>query len=224
MPYDYDDEVRKAWIVNRKEVLNELKKGNLDLKIGNYSERHGFDRKGVVEELNRSEMFRAYFAKDPNKQSIHEKKAAEWIAVMDGIEDFRALPNKSFLISNGKVWATKDLKAAGGYSSAKSPDFRWKSGKKIFYAAHKHTKEEGGAQANQYKDLQKFITEARGGTEPDLYFVAIADGPFYQGIDGQAGKTRLDTLKSQAAEDNSNRIHACTIADLEFLVSKLKEQ
>ena len=51
---------------------------------------------------------------------------------------------------------------------------------------------------------------------PLNYFIAIADGEFYDGQDGEARKTRIERLK----ELGSTKVFACKINDLEILMKE----
>ena len=127
--------------------------------------------------------------------------------------EFKKLPTNSTVIVNGAIMTKKQLRDHGGATEAKTIDFYWKYNGAEFYAAHKYTKEEGGSQGNQYKDLQTFIKQAGPTTKENTYFVAIADGEFYLQNDGQAGIPRIERLKNLA----SNNVFACTICELEKL-------
>lgn len=65
------------------------------------------------------------------------------------------------MFCDGAVIEKNELKL---YPKAKTIDFEWDyKGYKI-YASHKYTKDRGGAQDNQYKDLQEFIRQCREST------------------------------------------------------------
>ena len=94
---------------------------------------------------------------------------------------------------------------------SKSIDFYWECGSKKFYAFHKYTKDSGGHQDNQYRDLQVFIGEANTSGIKDSYFLAIADGDYYSTNNGRARTTKIERLKQIA---NGKNVFAMTSDEL----------
>ena len=218
MPLEYENKFRKALRKNVRETPKLAAKGDLDVKINNFCDHYGFEREAVLEEIQSNRIVAALFAKNPNKQNFYENLAAEYICRLPDVKNFKNLPNNELAVSNGAVLGQKELTNRGGASSAKTIDFEWQYRKARFYASHKYTKDSGGSQGGSYKDLQAFISEAARCTLQNTYFVAIADGPFYQGKDKQAGKKRIDRLKDLAA---TAVVHACTIDELEALMKSI---
>ena len=107
----------------------------------------------------------------------------------------------------------EDIKGKGGRSRTKSIDFKWNYGIGEFYSSHKHSWSGGGSQDNQYSDIQLFIEESLSSDKEDRYYVAIADGQFYQEPKGKAGMTRIENLKQMAG--GNPRVLACTTDELE---------
>ena len=77
------------------------------------------------------------------------------------------------------------------------------------------------AQGSAYKDLQNFIAQANPTTARNTFFVAIADGNFYQNRNGQARMSRIDRLRNLVT---GRAVHACTINDLEALMVRISER
>ena len=48
-----------------------------------------------------------------------------------------------------------------------------------FFATHKYTKDLGGSQDNQYKDVQEFHTEAKECIDNNYFLLSITDGKYY---------------------------------------------
>lgn len=65
----------------------------------------------------------------------------------------------------------------------KSIDFTWnyhyKDKTLKFYATHKHTSEDGGAQDNQFNDVKEFNSNAMVCDDNNIYFFSITDGAYY---------------------------------------------
>ena len=221
MLYDYEAEYKKAYKENIKLVEQHLKEGKLDDKINNFCTNFCFDKSLVISEIKKNDIVKALFSKNPNKQNFYEKQASEWIKSMNNIEKFENLPNRALWIVNGGVVSEKDKERSGSIAQAKTIDFTWEYVGKIFYASHKYTKESGGTQGSQYKDLRSFTTEANKSVKPDVFFIAIADGKYYQGFDKEAKMNRIQRLKNEA---NRITVYACTINELEQLLLDIKKQ
>ena len=219
MPLDYETLYREAYRENVADAPRAAVAGELDEKIANFCDLHGFARGDVVAAIQENRIAAACFAINPNKQNFHEKIAAGYIRKIDGVVGFVSLSKKAKVVSNGSVMTGKELKLAGGVSSAKTIDFEWRCKGRRFYASHKYTKQSGGSQGNQYKDLQAFIKEANSSALKKTFFVAIADGGFYQEMDSGAGTSRIDRLKSIATP----KALVCEITELEAMMKRVVE-
>ena len=212
----YKEAVTQAWKENIAQVPGLLNANDIQLldKIKSASQRWSISVPEIKESIKNDEVAAACFAKDPSKQKIHEKTAAKFIRNLEGVIGFNHLSNKALYVFDGTPIPRESVKS---YPKAKTIDFKWQYGNFEIYASHKYTHEEGGAQGNQYKDLLAFIEGCRDSKNPKWRFIAIADGPFYQGWDGQASKTRLDNLKSICTP----QVKACTIYDLKRVLDTL---
>ncbi len=199
---------------NLDQVLAQLKARNKGLlkKIHTFTSRFGFFPKDVIKKIQNDLMFRAFFAKDPAKQKIHENIAAEFIASLPGVKKFNHLGNAELFVLRGGVLSRDEYKKSGATTKAKTIDFCWLVGKKTVYASHKYTRSSGGAQDNQYADLQEFIREANESNLPNTYFLAIADGDYYKTNDSTAGVSKLNRLKRLA---NKRNVFAISMVELE---------
>ena len=218
MPLDYERKYVEKYRSNVNNAPEAVKRGELDKKINHFCKLHGFVRDEVKDQIKTNRIVAACFAKNPNKQNFYERAAGFFIKNIDGITDFELLPTNSLGVFSGAVMSKSELKERGGYAQAKTIDFRWRYRGFQFYAGHKYTKQEGGSQGNQYKDLQRFITEALPCSLSNVRFLAIADGEFYNGANGQAGMSRIEHLKSLAS---NGRVFACTINDIEELLPQI---
>ena len=212
----YTSKIKQRWQENIKEVRELLANGDEDFmtKITNASNRWGISEEEIIKSVSNDLVAAAHFAKDPIKQNIYELAAAEHISKQKYITCFKKLPNNKLVIIKGEIRDKKDTKSASG---AKSIDFSWSyKGIKV-YASHKHTNQEGGAQDNQYQDLQNFIREARGNKDKGIVFIAIADGPYYKRNDSIEGMSRMEVMERMCTPS----VKVCHIYELEETLKKL---
>ena len=189
-----------------------------EAKIKSFASLSGVSTAVIRAKTKADGLFRWFFVLDPKRQNFYEKYAADYIREMPGVHEFEQLPNNKLGIVGGMVIPMRESKTHGGNPESKTIDFTWKHGNLTYYASHKYTKDAGGAQGNQYKDLQDFLVEANKSAAPRSVFLAIADGPFYGGHNGKRGMTRMDNLKRIA---NGRNVFALTINDLaEFMASR----
>jgi hypothetical protein len=211
---DFETEVLEVARKNMAEViplLDARDEGMLE-KIYNFSVRFGFSQADVEAKIRSDKMFLARFAKDPGKQKIHEKIAARFIEQLPSVRDFKSLGHNALQLVGGTIMKRADARMQGATGGAKSLDFEWISCGIEFYASHKYTKDSGGAQDNQYRDLKEFIQEASKSGRQGRMFLAIADGPYYAGNDAEAGVSKIQRLKDLA---NKRNVFALSCAELE---------
>lgn len=190
-------------------------------KINKFCEKYNFDNETIRNKIVSDSIFAVYFAVDPAKQKLHENLAAEYIKKLHFVKDFKQLNASDMLVSQGMVISKQKFRNLGGTAKAKTIDFFWRCADKNFYASHKHTKESGGSQDNQYNDLKNFLSEANQSTKSDNYFLAIADGPYYQQNDKDSNTTKIENLKNIANEKHC--VFALTIEELaSFLQNSIK--
>lgn len=217
---DFEKEFVKAIRDNLTMVIDLLDKNDAGLskRIATFASRFDFAVAEVKKKIRKDEMFRAVFAKDPGKQKIHENIAAAYIARIPGVRDFIQLGHDALVVFQGAVSSRKDVRRRGATMTAKTIDFMWEyKGKKI-YASHKYTKQSGGAQDNQYRDLQEFIRQANESNLPNTYFLAIADGKYYALTDSGTNAPKIERLKNLA---NRRNVFALTTGDVEGWMKEL---
>lgn len=171
----------------------------------NQAEKSNVPLEKIIQEVNSSPILAAaLFAKSPLKQSAHQKLASNFLRkelVRLGCVNFELLPNSG----RGAKYVSSGIVLDGVEKNGnKSIDFEWHYSDSAvainFYASHKYTKEEGGAQDNQFEDLKSFVLSTKGYKKcaEINVFMAIADGLYYQKKVGQKDgvlgrkKTRLD--------------------------------
>ncbi len=163
-----------------KYVKAELKA--LDVKINNSAKKWQVTVQDVKNSLAADTVLRASLAKDLSKQTFHQHFAAGWYAGIPFVENFFEPNNNGtdawYVDPKGGVFQLKKDKQTG-----KSIDFIWEytfNNKTLkFYATHKHTDSSGGAQDNQYNDVQEFHESAKSCMEPDIVLLSITDGSYY---------------------------------------------
>ena len=123
-------------------------------------------------------MFASHFTKEPRRTSLHESLAFQWLKEEELISNLEKLP------TGGKmaVYITGDGDVRTGMSKApsKSLDFRWQTGSYTIYASHKYTKEGGGNQDSQFKEVRRLLELFQKGSSRDnTMLLVIVDGPYY---------------------------------------------
>lgn len=136
--------------------------------------------------LATNSVYAATFAKDPTKQSIHQRTAASWIRSLPLISGFETLdPNGSDALYLYKGQVLKKANLVND-DHTKSLDFHWHvvvGGQKLLdcYATHKFTRISGGSQDNQFKDVKLFAEHARQlQRNTGVRLVMLCDGEYYQ--------------------------------------------
>ncbi|MDD9854623.1 MAG: hypothetical protein OXU88_00430 [Gammaproteobacteria bacterium] len=227
MPFDYEQRYREAYAENVLRIAETLESGKIDRKIENFCEIHGFSVDELRTEIVQNKFLAAVFALNPNKQNFYETVAAEYIKELPYVHNFENLPSSALYIINGKLLSREEAKGITRQNRStkrdhKTIDFSWTCNCARFYAAHKYTKQEGGAQTNQYHDLQTFVRESVSNSDDKVHFVAIADGPFYENRNGLAGTTRIERLRALAG--GSERVHVCRLDEIESLLLSIIAQ
>lgn len=154
---------KEARLANIEEVRKEIDKSWVKTKIENHIA--AFDGIMSVEEVREAILTNiivaSKFCKDPGKQNISEKLAAEVL----GLDKLPAQGKNCIRFdNNGNIVSTST-------GNTKSVDFMLGE----YYATQKYTTEEGGAQDNQRNDVIDFLT--RGSIKYKV--AAIVDGPYW---------------------------------------------
>ncbi len=178
-PPDYDAIERNLWKQNAAAVSDCLEnfERNLVNKIQTFIWRFGFSEEEVRKKINEDAMFAAHFAKEPRRTGFHEHVAADWLKEEKHISDFRILPKSGA----EAYYVTRDGEIRKGMRNppSKSLDFYWQTGNTEFFVAHKYTKEGGGNQDSQFKEMRDLLHHFQGSAEKDRVLLIIVDGPYY---------------------------------------------
>ncbi|PZS93375.1 hypothetical protein [Stenotrophomonas maltophilia] len=187
---DYAAKEAEAIQANLANLRRRLKSGklgrDLDLKINNFALRYNLEVDLIRYKLLHDDLFQLTFIKDPARQSLHEKEAFNYLKSLPGVINPQRLPSKgpgSKYVNGGTVQTFEQIEGVAGRS--KSIDFEWimarPDGTRVScFATHKHTKECGGSQDNQFKDVQSFMEKVKSQTSTRFYFFAICDGAYYE--------------------------------------------
>lgn len=194
---NYKEKYKSQIQENLKNVINEIETKDMKLKISNWANKFGYSFNEIKEKIINDEIFRCVFAKDPAKQNLYQNLASKYISSLDIVENFKVLPaggKDAIYLTNGKILKGDLLKNQS--KDIKSIDFMWNAKGFIFYASHKYTEMNGGAQDNQYKDIQDFLNHSRDCNEKKTIFLAICDGDYYLQKDSKTGdETKIKRLK-----------------------------
>lgn len=200
-PPDYDSIERDEWRTNANLVCDELSSGSdrLMKRIQLFVARFGFSKSDVKNKIGTDPMFAAHFAKEPRRTGLHEKLAANWVSSLPMVKQFKTLPKGGA----GAVYITSDGNIHHGELSnrpGKSLDFMWKTGQTTCYAMHKYTKEGGGNQDSQYKEMIAILRNFQSCNDRTCALFIIVDGPYYLGnkMDELRNGTRAHKPKSYA--------------------------
>ena len=157
---------RDKWLL--KKINNECEKCNvLNMEI-------------ILNSIKIDDFYAYKFARNPMKQNFAELFQLKFLEEHGkyGIEKLEARGIYAYYLIDGELESDLSRKPE---NSTKSIDFR--HGADYYYA--KYTKEEGGAQDNQYKDGEMFIKQANKYCEKydDIRrFILLVDGEYYSEV------------------------------------------
>ena len=155
-------------------------------------------------------MFASYFAIEPRRQGLHENIAAQWLMEEPYINNFDPLPksgrNAYYVTSDGEI--RKGMPNPPG----KSLDFKWRTGRTDFFAYHKYTKEGGGNQDSQYKEMRDALGRFQSSGEINKVLLIIVDGPYYT-------PTKMNDLL-RFVRDRPPQSYACQIEEVSQILAE----
>ena len=180
-PPDYDRIEQGMWRTNAESVQNtvsEAEASYIARKVKTYVWRFGHSEAEVMKKIKQDRMFANVFAKEPRRTGFHEAVAADWIKNLGMVSDFEVMKKTG----GSAAYVNRDGNVQTGKRSpdTKSLDFKWKTGKYECYATHKFTKEGGGNQDNQHKEVNDTLGRfQKGGADRNVVLFVILDGPYY---------------------------------------------
>lgn len=155
---------------------------NLMEKISVFSSNFGYSISDIIDEIQSNRFFRSTFAVDPRRQSIDESIAYDWLKQIALIENLEKLPGqgsnalyigKDGTVRSGSEFTQKETKPS------KSLDFRWSAAGYSFFAMHKRTVGEGGAQDNSGREVRRVVDYFREDERGEVNLVLILDGGYW---------------------------------------------
>ena len=205
-PPDYESIEQDLWKKNAKSVTERLAASDSNIldKIQTFIWRFDFPIEIVKEKIKNDSLFAAHFAKEPRRTTLHERIAANWLEEEESIQDFKVLPSKGkkayYITSDGEI------RKAVKNPPSKSLDFQWRTGKTNFFASHKYTKQSGGNQDSQFKEMRDLLSKFQGSAEKDTALIVIVDGPYYT-------TEKMNDLR-RFVRDRNPKSYACHIQDV----------
>lgn len=218
---DYDTLEAQAIQDNLLDLRRKLDRGTIDARlrarIESVAARFGIEPELLRHKVLTDDLFGLFFIKEPGRQSFHQHRAFEYLSVMSGVQDAKQLPSRgpgSKYVASGVVLTHEQYKDTAG--ETKSIDFEWRIQRPdgspvVCYATHKFTKDAGGSQDNQFKDVQGFLAASKLCLSRNTFFFAICDGRYYESP-YHDHPTRIDYLNAACG---SQRSKAVTINTLE---------
>ena len=210
-PPNYEAIEKLQWLKNAEKVPVRLAEGEEDLmkRINTYMKRFGYKKSEVRDKINSDSMFAAHFAKEPRRTSIHEKIASKWLTKHLSNFSFRKLSpsgsNALYISREGQIMPSNLAR-----KPSKSLDFTWKIKEHTFYAMHKYTKEDGGHQSSQFREMQDLLSNFQRSQEKNVVLIVIVDGPYYN-------ENRMHML-NQMTRGMEPKSFACHIEDIPEII------
>jgi hypothetical protein len=195
----------------------EISDPHLLKKIVNWANKFHLSVDSVMHKVRTDPVFACIFSIDPNKQGIHEKTAAKYIAGVSNIQNFKILPKSgkaAKTVYNGSVCPVSDLRSTknsirGETPMSKSIDFEFDirvATKSIHaYATHKYINESGGNQDGQYMDVELFLSNAWHNTEDNTIFIAFCDGGYFH-TPNRSGITKSVLTKTRYGKEKTTYV------------------
>ncbi|MGZ9756249.1 hypothetical protein [Mycoplasma sp. 4423] len=181
---NWDLELKKRRMHNIKDVKRLLIQNDKSLleKIYKDANRYDLDVDFIKDKIINEDIFALIrYAKDPNKQNIHEDILLEYFHNQLYNVTIHKLPktgkNAKFINSFGNILNLSDREY--NEITNKSIDFEFIKDDIIFYFTFKYTNEKGGAQDNQRNDVMIFIENANKNQDDKVKFLVILDGNYY---------------------------------------------
>lgn len=181
----YEKEIKEIWSFERLRIKNEIKKLNkipddLLIKIKLFVKRTFIDEEYeeiVINELLKGNDFiLSVLMKDPKRQNVYEKILLK--EFLDNGINAKKLPSSgkgAFYAINGKIVSGSELDSKP--LGVKSFDFLINFLDKKIFVVHKYTKENGGAQDNQFHDVISTLKNLNNESINNVLF--CLDGEYY---------------------------------------------
>ena len=197
VPPDWDGIEQRMWRANASEVVDEAnaRSERLMKRIDLFVWRFGSTSDAVLQKIQSDPLFAAWFAKEPRRQSPHERIAADYLQGFDEIVNFVRLKQTGnealYLNRDGEILSRSDFQ---GDRPSKALDFEWESPSGVrCLASHKYTKEGGGNQDSQYREQRTLLSNFQSRSTNNTALFVICDGPYYT-------EARMQSLRMQCRQ------------------------
>jgi hypothetical protein len=210
---DYETIIKSKWKENASAVPDLVGSGDDDTlkQINTYSDRFDEPIVKIKKKILNDNMFANCFAKDPTRQTSHEKIAFDYLSKHgDILKNFCKLPqsgaNAVYLTNDGlfQKYSLTNKKIG------KALDFYWENSGKIFYASHKYTRVSGGSQDNSFTEQANLLRRFKENNKNSEFLFVICDGAYYT-------PAKMKTLKNLT----SKRSFAAQIEDVVSMVATI---
>ncbi|MDR2191613.1 MAG: hypothetical protein LBO62_01860 [Endomicrobium sp.] len=179
---DYEKVIKQKWKENAKAVPKLIEREDKDIlrQVKTYCDRFDEPSADVKNKILNDSLFANCFAKDPVRQTSHEKIAFEYLQKSkEVLNKFCKLPQSG----QEAVYLTNDgifqKYSQTGKRIGKALDFYWENGENVFYASHKYTKESGGAQDHQFNEQAELLRKFKENNKNNEFLFIICDGRYY---------------------------------------------
>lgn len=221
MKVDYEKKIRIRQEENVKKVRENISSPEMQKKIINFSSKYNLNKRYVEQKIIDDYSFRVQFAIDPSRQSYHEDIAYDYLKDLEIANKCIRLPasggNAKYVTENGIVNGSLGKKI----SNSKSIDFEFEIDNVKIYISHKYTKDDGGAQDNQFNDIKLFINDVNlmlnnniSNKYENKIFIALVDGPYYK------RGNRLEELRSLGG----NNVEVLSIEGMEKMLKSIRDK
>ena len=204
-PPDWDGIEKEMWGENHAMVAKEAdeKSERLMKRVALFVWRFDYDEEDVLSKIRDDEIFAALFAKEPRRQSPHERIVAGYLGQFADLIAFERLKQSGrtalYINRDGEIRKGEDIQ---GDKPSKALDFAWKTPNGIkCYASHKYTREGGGNQDSQFIEQRTLLRNLQSRSTNDTALFVICDGPYYD-------NNRMSTLQA----------HCRTVSPLSYAV------
>lgn len=184
-----EEKIREIRVKNFEDAKRDFenRENYIMVKINNIADDFGYEPDYVYDLVANSEdtelkdLFIAVrLAKDPTRQNIYEKSFELYMeSNSEGFEKLSPSGKKAYyLTENGLIKGN----VPQGVDKTKSLDFSQSIGEIKYYFYHKHTRNYGGGQTNQHRDMIHFIRLAKDyclNHNDHIKFIGVIDGPYY---------------------------------------------
>lgn len=158
----------------------------------------------------------AVLATEARRQNLHEDAAAEFIDMLDHVEEFRRLPRRGkgvhYIAEDGQIILRSQLGHREPRPS-EAIDFTWETGNLTCFAAQKYTREGGGNQDSRFDETVRLLRNFQQHQDEGVALCVLVDGLYYT-------DDRMGQLQEWIREENP-RSYVLSINELQQVLNQL---